>query len=101
MKRNCSCCKKFLTPQELCKAESRGMEAERKESGLQGVLFRLYRCSRCGTDDLFVDIQPLDGESDEHFRARREDLEAAIRQVHAREADVVLVERHGEFSVWV
>jgi hypothetical protein len=70
------------------------MEAMRKELGLEGILFRFYRCSECGTDDIFLDLYPLADESDDDFRARRQELETAVRGVHAESAEVVLVERH-------
>jgi hypothetical protein len=101
MQRNCLCCHKLLTPQELCKEETKGMEAERKALGLEGVLFRYYHCAGCGTDDIFVDLHPLEGESDENFRARRAELEAAVRKVHVERTKLALVERYPEFSVWV
>jgi hypothetical protein len=101
MLRDCSQCHKPLTPQELCKAESRQMENDRRALGLEGVLFWRYECALCGATDIFVDIHPLDGESDEDFRERRDELEEVIRRLHPQEADVVLVERHSGFSVWV
>jgi hypothetical protein len=69
------------------------MEAERKALGLEGVLFRYYTCSGCGNADIFVDVLPLPEESEEQFRVRRDELEAAIRQLHGAEVAVVLVER--------
>jgi hypothetical protein len=72
MRRECSQCHKPLTPQELSREESKGMEAERKAAGLQGVLFRYYTCSACGTADIFVDVHPVGGETDEEFRRRRD-----------------------------
>jgi recombinational DNA repair protein (RecF pathway) len=94
MMRKCSRCHKDFTPQELSRAESRGMEAERKALGLEGVLFRYYTCSSCGQADIFVDILPREGESDEAFRKRRNELEATVQQLHAEGVEVVLVERH-------
>ena len=93
MKRECSQCHKPLTPQELSREESKGMEAERKASGLEGVLFRYYTCSGCGTADIFVDVYPLEGEPDEVFRQRRDELQAAVRQLHGDGVRVVLVEK--------
>jgi hypothetical protein len=93
MKRECSQCHKPFTPQELSREESKGLEAERKASGLHGVLFRYYTCSRCGTADIFVDIHPLEGETDEAFRRRRDELQAAVCQLHGEGVRVVLFEK--------
>jgi hypothetical protein len=93
MLRQCSNCKKDFTPQELAREVSKGMEAERKALGLQGVLFRYYTCSACGTADIFVDVHPLEGESDEAFRLRRDELESAVRSVRGEGVDVVLVQK--------
>ena len=100
MERNCSHCLKSLTPRELRKRESRGMESERKALGLHGIFFRYYQCAQCGKTDIFVDIHPLDDESPDEFRCRRDELEAAIARLHMEQPDVVLVERHAGFSVW-
>jgi hypothetical protein len=93
MKRKCSHCQKDFTPQELSREESRGLEAERKALNLEGVLFRYYTCSGCGYADIFVDVHPLDGESEETFHRRRDELETTIRQLHGEKVEVVLVER--------
>jgi len=93
MLRKCSKCQKDFTPAELSREESRGMEAERKALGLQGVLFRYYACSACGTADIFVDVHPLPGETDEAFRKRRDELEATVKQMQGNGVEVVLVER--------
>jgi recombinational DNA repair protein (RecF pathway) len=93
MMRKCSRCHKDFTPQELSREESRGMEAERKALGLEGVLFRYYACSACGNADIFLDIHPLTGESEEDFRRRRDELEAIIRDVHPEGVGIILVER--------
>lgn len=69
------------------------MEAERKALGLEGVLFRYYTCSACGYADIFMDIHPLQGESEEAFQKRRADLESAVRQLHGERVEVVLMER--------
>lgn len=93
MMRNCSRCGKEFTPQELSRADSKGLEAERKALGLEGVLFRYYTCSVCGQADIFVDIRPLEGESEEDFIRRRQELEAAIQPLEKDGVDVVLCER--------
>jgi FAD/FMN-containing dehydrogenase len=93
MMRACTCCRKTFVPRELLREESKGMEAERKARGLEGVLFRYYACSACGHADIFVDVHPLDGETDEAFQARRDELETAARQLHGEGVEVVVVGR--------
>jgi hypothetical protein len=93
MMRKCSHCQKEFTPQELSREESKGMEAERKTLGLEGVLFRYYTCSACHFADIFVDIHALQGESQEAFQRRREELETSLRHLQGEGVDIVLVER--------
>jgi hypothetical protein len=93
MMRTCSHCNKEFTPQELSREDSKGLEAERKALGLEGVLFRYYTCSACGLADIFVDIRPLEGEAEEAFRRRRDEVEAAVRELEGEGVDVVLVAR--------
>ena len=95
MMRKCSHCGKEFTPQELSREDSKGLEAERKTLGLEGVLFRYYSCSACGQADIFVDIRPLEGESEEAFRRRREELEATVNQLEGEGVEVVVSERTG------
>jgi hypothetical protein len=93
MIRKCSRCQKDFTPAELSREESRGMEAQRKAMGLQGVLFRYYACAACGNADIFVDLHPLPGEADEAFRRRRDEMEATVKLLDGDGVDVVLAER--------
>jgi DNA-directed RNA polymerase subunit RPC12/RpoP len=93
MMRVCSQCHKLFTPPELAREESRGMEAERKALGLQGVLFRYYRCAACGQVDIFIDIHPLPEETDEAFRSRRQELEHVVKELHGDRVDLVLMEK--------
>jgi hypothetical protein len=93
MLRKCSNCHKEFTPEELARPESREMEAQRKELGLRGVLFRYYTCSACGFADIFVDVHHLSGESDDAFHHRKEELEETIHGLHGERVEVVLVER--------
>ena len=88
--RKCSHCHKLLTPNELAKEESKGMEAERKALGLHGVRFLYYNCSDCGYADIFVDVHPLVGEAVERFRQRRQELESTVRQLHAERVEIVV-----------
>jgi hypothetical protein len=93
MMRACTSCRKAFVPRELLREESKGMEAERKARGLEGVLFRYYVCSACGHADIFVDVHPVEGETDEAFRRRRDELEASVRELHAEGVEVVVTER--------
>ena len=92
MLRKCTRCHKDFTPQELSREETKGMEAQRRALGLEGVLFLYYTCSACAHADIFVDLHPLDGETDEAFRRRRDELEAVINGLEGEGVDVVLVE---------
>jgi hypothetical protein len=93
MKRRCSHCQKEFSPPDLAREDSKGMEAERKALGLEGVLFRYYTCSACGHADIFVDIYPLQGETDEAFGRRRDELQTTAQQLHGERVAVVLVDR--------
>ena len=93
MHRQCPLCHKNFTRDELARQASKGMEAERKAKGLAGVLFRYYTCSACGHACIFVDIHPLEGESDEAFRHRKDELDAVIHQTHGNGVEAVLVAR--------
>jgi hypothetical protein len=93
MIRNCSHCRKEFTPQELSREDSKGLEAERKALGLEGVSFRYYSCSACGQADIFVDILPLDCEFEEDFRQRSEELEATLQQLEGEGVEVVVCAR--------
>ncbi len=90
MLRECSHCRRAFTPQDLAREESRGMEAERKALGLQGLLFRYYHCPECGCADIFVDIRPLRQETGEDFERRRAELEASLKGLCGDRVEVVL-----------
>jgi len=94
MQRRCTHCDRPFTADDLAKAVSMGMEAERKALGLEGVLFRYYDCPACGQADIFVDIRPLAGEAGEDFLRRRRALEDAARDLNGEQDEVVLSERH-------
>ncbi len=96
MIRLCSHCGKTFTPQELSRKDSKGLEAERKALGLEGVLFRYYTCSACAQADIFVDVLPLKGEFEEDFRRRREELETTIQQLEGEGVEVIVRAREGE-----
>ena len=93
MLRTCSHCGKEFTPQELSREDSKGLEAERKALGLEGVLFRYYTCSACAQADIFVDVLPLESESEKEFNQRREQLEATVKQLEGEGVEVVLCSR--------
>jgi hypothetical protein len=90
MRRHCACCERPFEAKDLAKEESKGMEAERKQLGLEGVLFRYYTCAACGHDAIFVDVRPLAREPPEAFRERRRQLEAVVTGLHAERVEVVL-----------
>jgi hypothetical protein len=81
MKRDCTQCGRTYASDDLARAESRNMEADRKAAGLEGVRFLYYKC-QCGTADIFVDILPLADEFVEDFEARRAAMEEAVRRLH-------------------
>jgi hypothetical protein len=93
MFRQCSHCGKPFTPQDLCKDVTKNLEAQRTASGIEGVLLRVYTCSDCARDDVFVDVCPLPGESREDYDRRKYELETLVRQLPTGDADVVLAER--------
>lgn len=93
MRRKCSHCGKEFTPRELARQESGEMEAEREAQRLGGLPFLCLMCSACGYFDLFVDIQPLAGESDRAFCLRREQLEGTVRCLSGEGVETALVTR--------
>jgi hypothetical protein len=90
MMRNCTRCDRPFTPDDLARDESKGMESERKQMGLEGVRFVYYRCP-CGMSDIFVDILPREDEVRADFERRRAQMEAAVRQAHGDRAEAVVV----------
>jgi hypothetical protein len=91
MKRQCTRCDRPFAPPDLAREESRGMESERKEAGLAGVRFLYYRCRECGTEDIFIDVLPREGESPGEYAERHAAMLAAARDLHADKTDVVVV----------
>jgi hypothetical protein len=79
--------------QELVTEASIGMERERKALGLEGVRFLYYTCSGCGYADIFVDVHAIEGEAAEQFQRRRQELDAAVRQLHAERVEVVVTNK--------
>jgi hypothetical protein len=67
------------------------MESERKAAGLVGVRFLYYRCPDCGTEDIFIDVVPRDGESPEDYTARHAAMLTAARGLQTAKTDVVVV----------
>jgi hypothetical protein len=90
MRRHCAYCERPFEAKDLARQESRGMEAERKQLGLEGVVFRYYTCPACGHDAIFVDVRPMAGEHLEDFRERRRQLEAVVTGLHAERVEVIL-----------
>jgi hypothetical protein len=93
MARECEHCRRPFTPEDFVKEESQHMEEDRVALGLEGVRFLYYSCPGCGHDAIFLDLLRRDGEADQEFRDRRGELEAAVRQVHARQVAVILSEQ--------
>lgn len=93
MLRTCRHCGHAFTPSELCRDASKEIEAQRKTAHVEGLHFRCYACAQCGFDNLFVDLHPVPGESDEEYRRRKHDLEEFVRQLHPEGAEIVLIER--------
>jgi hypothetical protein len=91
--RECSHCNKPLTTREFVKETSMGMEMERKALGLHGVRFLYYNCSGCGYADIFVDVHAIEGEPTEQFHQRRQELETAVKQLHADRVEVVVTNK--------
>jgi hypothetical protein len=92
MQRQCTHCERPFTADDLAREESKGMEAERKQLGLQGVRFFYYNCPACQRADIFVDVLPVPGEAPEAFQTRRAELEKAVRQLHDDRVGLVLGE---------
>ena len=93
MHRECSYYHRPFTAQDFVKEESKGMEADRRALGLEGVRFLSYACPACGYADIFVDVHPLENETPEAFGRRRAELEAAVRQIKGNMMDVVVTPR--------
>ena len=92
MIRECLNCHKPFSPADLSKDVSKGIESDRKAQGVQGVLFRCYACSHCDHENLFVNLHPLEGETQEDFKRRRDELEATIRLSPQSEVEVALID---------
>jgi hypothetical protein len=90
MQRHCTNCDRAFTAKDLAREVSKGMEAERKALGLEGVLFRYYLCPACGHADIFADVATVAGERPENFSRRQRELEAALKELHDEEVDVVI-----------
>jgi hypothetical protein len=67
------------------------MESERKAAGLVGVRFLYYRCHGCGTEDIFIDVLPREGESPDDYATRYAAMLRAARDLHTEKTDVVVV----------
>ena len=91
MHRDCTRCRRPFGPADLSRADSKNMEHDRKAAGLTGVRFLYYRCPGCGADDIFVDILPLPGESEDEYRGRQAAMEGVVRGLHDDRVDAVVV----------
>jgi hypothetical protein len=91
MLRQCTRCGYAFGPGDLAREESRGLESERKAAGLVGVRFLYYRCHGCGTEDIFIDVLPREGEAPDAYAARYNAMLLTARNLHADKTDVVVV----------
>jgi hypothetical protein len=69
---------------------TRKLESDRRAAGLEGVRFRYYECGECGTANIFVDVHPLEGESEEALQRRWDDLERDIGPMRGEDVRVVV-----------
>ena len=90
MHRECSYCRRPFTAQDFVKEESKGMEADRRALGLEGVRFLSYACPACGYADIFVDVHAIAGETPKQFQQRRWELESTVRQLYAERVAVIV-----------
>lgn len=90
MMRQCTRCQRPFTSEDLARAESKGMESDRKARGLDGFRFIYYHCP-CGMNDIFVDILPRDDEFEEDFERRRAEMESTVRDLHDDSVEAVVV----------
>jgi hypothetical protein len=90
MRRECTRCHRLFTATDLAKEESKGMEAQRKAAGLEGVRFLYYRCPECHKDDIFVDVLPRIDEKPEHYLVRKAAMEDAARAMQSEHVEVVV-----------
>ena len=79
MRRNCIRCERGFAPSDLCRAQSREMESQRKAAGLRGFRFLNYRCSACGLDNIFVEVMSLEEEPISQVEYRRKIMERIAR----------------------
>src|SRR4051812_25787242 len=93
MQRGCTNCHRAFTREDFVKDESKELEADRRAAGLRGVHFFDYRCPECGTEDVFLDVFRLNGETDEAFRSRKDSLEAGVKRMQDVAIGVVVVEK--------
>ena len=91
MDRTCTRCRRSFAAGDLDKSVSKGMEADRKSAGLEGIRFLDYLCPGCGTDSIFVDILPREGEAAEEYVGRKREMEKVVRSLHARRVNAVVV----------
>ena len=93
MQRECTHCHRPFTRLDFDKDESKCLEADRKATGVKGVHFLSYHCPDCDFEGVFVHVFPLEGETAEAYRSRKEGLEATARRVRAERIEVVIQER--------
>jgi hypothetical protein len=67
------------------------MEAERKAARIAGIRFLRYRCPQCETDEIFIDILPVAGETLAEFEKRQHEMEEIARDMHGDRVEVAVV----------
>ncbi len=90
MVRNCSHCGTVLTLRDREPKLTHKLEADRRSAGLEGVRFHYYHCGECDTANIFVDVYPLAGETEEALQRRRDELERSVGPMRGKGVRVVV-----------
>lgn len=90
MLRNCTRCRHTFQARDLNRTESRTLEHDRKEAGLEGVRFFYYHCPDCGMDDVFVDVMRRPGEPTEDYERRRVEMEDVVSRFRDERAEALV-----------
>jgi hypothetical protein len=90
MLRSCSYCGTVFRPGDHEPKLTRKLEADRRAAGLEGVHFHYYQCGECDTANIFVDVYPMEGESDEALQRRWDELEENVGPMRGEGVRVVV-----------
>ncbi len=93
MLRQCTRCGRPFEDQDFIAGETEHLESDRKAAGLRGVRFSDYLCPDCGTENVVIEVRQLDGETDAGYQARKESIEAGVKQVEVDAVEVVVAEK--------